>query len=63
MLICNAGQESVMKLESRIRYELCDLQVEFLRHLATGVGNSIRYDAEGLARNHEAFGYVVWQVG
>ena len=55
MLICKAGQESGMKLESRIRYELYDLQVEFLRHLAMGDGNSIRYDAEGLARTHEAF--------
>ena len=55
MLICKVGQESGMKLESRIRYELYDLQVEFLRHLATGDGNSIRYDAEELARTHEAF--------
>ena len=45
-----------LKLKSRIRYELCDWQVEFLRHLATGASNSIRYDAEGLARTHEAFG-------
>ena len=50
-----AGQESGMKLENRISYELYDLQVEFLRHLAMRAGNSIRYDAEGLARTHEAF--------
>ena len=55
MLICKVGQKSGMKLESRIRYELYDLQVEFLRHLATRAGNSIRYDAEGLARTHEEF--------
>ena len=55
MLICKVGQESGMKPESRIRYELYDLQVEFLRHLATGAGNSIRYDAEGLARTRGIF--------